>query len=191
MVGRSNVGKSSLINAMCRRRNLAKTSSTPGKTRLINFFEVELREPNTRFCLVDLPGYGYAKAGRYVQTAWNEATDRFLLERESLKVIVHLLDSRHDPTELDHQMREWLRNSGRSTITVLTKIDKLSKSKVKQQFQLLKKQLAAPADEVWIACSAVKHEGIDSLIESIARALGWNESPILEHQAEPGVSQEA
>ncbi|MGC9329753.1 MAG: ribosome biogenesis GTP-binding protein YihA/YsxC, partial [Candidatus Hinthialibacter sp.] len=107
VAGRSNVGKSSLINMMCNRRNLAKTSSTPGKTRLINFFRLRIEPGNVELHLVDLPGYGYAKASKTAQAEWGRALEEFLQKR-SLQGILHLIDSRHEPTALDRQMRDWI-----------------------------------------------------------------------------------
>ncbi len=176
MVGRSNVGKSSLINALCNRRRLAKTSATPGKTRLLNFFEVELREPEASFCLVDLPGYGYAKAGRNAQDAWNEATDRFLSIPERCPIIVHLLDCRHQPTEQDRQMRDWLLTTNRMSITVLTKCDKLSRNQLQKQSKAIQKGFVARPGETWIACSALKKQGFDDLLQALIRALGTLEA---------------
>src|SRR5687768_5104617 len=100
--GRSNVGKSSLINTLLHRRGLAKTSGTPGKTQTINFFVI-----NERFLLVDLPGYGYAKVPRQVQAGWRSMVETYLRERQFLRAVVHIVDIRHPPTALDQQLREW------------------------------------------------------------------------------------
>lgn len=191
VLGRSNVGKSSLINALCRMRHLAKTSSTPGKTRLINFFDVSLREPEGQFCLVDLPGYGYAKAGRSQQEAWNQQADRFLHTRTRLRLLVHLLDCRHDPTELDCQMRGWLQSAQCPMLTVLTKTDKLSRQQLHKQTRRIRECMGAPKDEVWIPCSATKKQGIDRLVHVIAESLGILQAETGEAPVIPGVSDGA
>ena len=172
LLGRSNVGKSSLINALCRMKRLAKTSSTPGKTRLMNFFDIQLREPEGRFCLVDMPGYGYAKAGRALQEEWNKQADRFIQERSRLQLFVHLLDCRHEPTQMDQQMRGWLLSTQRPMLTVLTKSDKLSRQQLAKQTRLIRESVNAPKNELWIPCSATKKQGIDRVVQAIAEALG-------------------
>ncbi len=175
MLGRSNVGKSSLINALCNQRHLAKTSSTPGKTRLINFFEIEIREPDGRFCIVDLPGYGYAKAGRAAQAEWNAGADRYVGQSERLHVLVQLLDCRHDPTEQDLQLREWLKVTERTRLTVLTKADKLSKQKLQKSERRIRQVVDAERDELFVACSASKKRGMDRILLAMTRAAGLME----------------
>jgi GTP-binding protein len=118
--GRSNVGKSSLINALVRRKALARVSGTPGKTREINFFDV-----NGTFVLVDLPGYGFARASKAQRAAWRPLIERYLRQSRELRGVVQLLDSRHDPTADDLTMLDFLADLGAPTIVALTKIDKL------------------------------------------------------------------
>jgi GTP-binding protein len=122
--GRSNVGKSSLINALLGRRRLAQTSSTPGKTRMLNFFLV-----NEKLFFVDLPGYGYAKVAKRLQNRWNLLVEPYIRQRKSLVGVIHLVDCRHKPTEADRQLGEWLDFYRVPTLMALTKADKLSKSK--------------------------------------------------------------
>jgi GTP-binding protein len=121
IVGRSNVGKSSLLNALLKRKNLAYTSKTPGKTQQLNFFEID-----NRFYLVDLPGYGYAKAPKSARDEWAQLQERYLAERASLRGVVHLIDSRHPPMDSDTSLIERLRDVGVPHLLALTKADKLS-----------------------------------------------------------------
>jgi GTP-binding protein len=130
--GRSNVGKSSLINALVNRKRLVKTSSTPGRTQLINFFAV-----NNSLCLVDLPGYGYAKVPAAVKRQWGPMIETYLKGRSSLKAVVLILDIRRTPGIEEQNFIEWLALYGRQAIVVLTKADKLSKTKQKKQIQAI------------------------------------------------------
>jgi GTP-binding protein len=123
MVGRSNVGKSSFINALTGRKNLAKTSNTPGKTRLINFYKI-----NDSFAFVDLPGYGYAKVSKAMQSQWQKHLQAYLEKRENLKLVIQLIDTRHVPQESDIQMIEWLLYQQIPIAVVLTKADKISRN---------------------------------------------------------------
>ncbi|MFP4228843.1 MAG: ribosome biogenesis GTP-binding protein YihA/YsxC [Salinivenus sp.] len=120
-VGRSNVGKSSLLNALLHRKRLAYTSKAPGKTQQLNYFLID-----GRFYLVDLPGYGYAKAPRSARAQWARLQDRYLAERDSLRGVVQLIDSRHPPQDSDVELMETLQRIGRPHLIVLTKADKLS-----------------------------------------------------------------
>jgi len=122
-MGRSNVGKSSLMNSLLRVKGLARTSSTPGRTQALNYFLI-----NERFYFVDLPGYGYAKVPRDVRDSWGEMVARYLANRDSLVLSIHIVDSRHEPTKLDLQLREWLLANGKPFLTVATKSDKLSQN---------------------------------------------------------------
>ena len=128
--GRSNVGKSSLINTLVNRKGLAKTSKTPGKTRQLNYYTV-----NNRFYLVDLPGYGYAKAPYQERRTWAKLVEPYLEARETLRGIVQLLDCRHNPTALDRRMLEWLQYHQKPFLIALTKSDKLSKSRLQERVE--------------------------------------------------------
>ena len=123
LIGRSNVGKSSFINKVCNRKNLAKTSNTPGKTRLMNYFLID-----EKFAIVDLPGYGFAKVSHSEQEKWKFTLENYLLKRENLKCVIQFIDGRHDVQKKDLQMREWLKFNNIKTYTIITKMDYVSKS---------------------------------------------------------------
>lgn len=130
--GRSNVGKSSLINSLVNRKKLARTSSTPGKTQCINFYNID-----NKFYLVDLPGYGFAKVPKKVKDEWAELIDEYLYNRRNLYGVIQIVDSRHKPTKDDQLMMDWLVKSNLPTILVATKVDKISRNKRKRQKSLI------------------------------------------------------
>ena len=134
--GRSNVGKSTLINSLMTRKNLVKTSSTPGKTRLINFFLI-----NEIFCLVDLPGYGFAKVPAAMRESWRKLIETYLSRRDNLRGVVLIIDIRHGPTTQDRQLKSWLDFHQRPMLVVASKSDKLSRGKCASQLQKIKKDL--------------------------------------------------
>ena len=150
MVGRSNVGKSSFINGLLQRR-VARTSNTPGKTRLMNFYVVrgELHQRPLQFTMVDLPGYGYAKLSQTERARWGKVLERFLMKRESLCRVVHLVDVRHGMLDNDLEMHQWLVENGFKVWLVLTKTDKLSRSQAAQKILALKKSLIPSVEEVF------------------------------------------
>ncbi len=162
-VGRSNVGKSSLINALANRKQLARVSNTPGRTQLINLFRLDEGAPEEeQGTVVDLPGYGYAKAAKHITRDWPAMIEGYLLEREELAMVFVLVDGAIGPTTLDARMFDWLRYHAVPHTVVATKFDKVKSSKRATR----KKQLAAgcllePADIVWV--SATKGAGIDQL----------------------------
>ena len=141
-LGRSNVGKSSFINALANKKNLAKKSSTPGKTRLINFFEVIYKNDEEKYIarFVDLPGFGYAKVSKSIQEEWSKNLTDFIKNRVSIRTFVHLLDARHPTQKVDKDVREYLRyikREDQNIIEIFTKIDKLNQkelSKLKREF---------------------------------------------------------
>ncbi len=135
--GRSNVGKSTLINSLLNRKKLVKTSATPGKTQLINFFKV-----NDKFYFVDLPGYGYAKVPEGVRRTWQNLVEAYLSERKTLRNVVLIVDSRHNPTIQDRQLLEWLKYFQRPSLIVASKIDKLKRGQVKNHLQKIKNNLS-------------------------------------------------
>ena len=135
--GRSNVGKSTLINSLLNRKKLVKTSATPGKTQLINFFKV-----NEKFYFVDLPGYGYAKVPESVRCKWKNLVEAYLSERKTLRNVVLIIDSRHNPTIQDRQLLEWLKYFQRPSLIVASKIDKLKRGQVKNHLQKIKNNLS-------------------------------------------------
>jgi GTP-binding protein len=140
--GRSNVGKSSLINTLLGRKKLAQTSATPGKTRLINFFTV-----NEKLSFVDLPGYGFAKVSRAEQEKWGPMIETYLRERVNLRLVVSILDVRHDPTQQDRDLIEWLRHYGRNHLIVLTKSDKLSRGEALRRRRQIAVSLGLEGDD--------------------------------------------
>jgi len=156
-VGRSNVGKSSLINTLVNMKRLAKTSNTPGRTQLINFFLV-----NKRLSFVDLPGYGYARVPASVKRGWRAMIEGYLEGRENLRLIVMILDIRRDPSRDDEQLIEWLRSNTINTVFVLTKADKFSKSRVNISRQKIGKHLGISCDEL-IPFSAKTRSGKDEI----------------------------
>lgn len=151
--GRSNVGKSSLINTLVNRHRLVKTSSTPGRTQEINFFEI-----NHKLMFVDLPGYGYAKAPGKVRAAWGPMIETYITEREPLKAVVTILDIRHKPTGQDVQLLQWLTATGVIVVPVLTKADKLSKTAQKKQLADISKYVGLSPNEM-ILFSAESKQG--------------------------------
>ncbi|MFU0824688.1 ribosome biogenesis GTP-binding protein YihA/YsxC [Clostridium sp.] len=161
-VGRSNAGKSSLINALTNRRNLAKTSSTPGKTRLINFFLI-----NDDFYFVDLPGYGFAKVSKNEQEKWGHMMEDYLIDRPQLKKIVLLVDSRHKPTKEDVQMYEWIKYYGYEAIIVATKSDKLKRNDFNKNKKIIKETLGIKPEDKFTFFSALNKEGKEELIDLI------------------------
>ena len=135
--GRSNVGKSTLINSLLNRKKLVKTSATPGKTQLINFFKV-----NDQFYFVDLPGYGYAKVPESVRRKWQNLVEAYLSERETLRNVVLIIDCRHNPTVQDRQLLEWLEYYQRPSLIVASKIDKLKRGQVQKHLRKIKHDLS-------------------------------------------------
>lgn len=163
--GRSNVGKSSLINVLLNRKNLVRTSSTPGRTQLLNFFAV-----NGNFSLVDLPGYGFAKVPLAVKKAWGPMIRTYLEMRENLRAVVFILDIRRVPGEEDIQMLDWLEEFGVPTIPVVTKLDKVNRSQRERQLKQI--ALATGLDkEVFSLFSAQTKEGRDDIWERIEDAM--------------------
>ena len=161
-VGRSNVGKSSITNALTNRRKLAKVSQTPGKTRLINFFLI-----NDEMYLVDLPGYGYAKVSKKEKESWGKTIETYLMEREQLKKVVLLVDSRHKPTADDILMHEWIKHFGYKVIVIATKSDKLSNNEIGKSKKLIKETLKLGPEDEFYLFSSVKKNGKEELIDNI------------------------
>lgn len=149
-VGRSNVGKSSFINSMVNRKNLAKTSSKPGKTRTINFYNI-----NNELRFVDLPGYGYAKVSMKEREKWGKIIEEYLNTRENLIEVILLVDIRHEPTELDVIMYNWIRSYDFRGLVIATKADKISKGKYQKHIKLIKNRLGVDDANLIIPYSAV------------------------------------
>jgi GTP-binding protein len=163
--GRSNVGKSSLLNRLVRRKAFARVSNTPGRTREINFFKV-----NGAFVLVDLPGYGYARVSKTRRAEWRPLIEEYLRQSASLRGIVQLLDARHDPTDDDRVMFDLLADIGVPTIVVVTKTDKLAAPKVRERLHALAVELELDEHQV-IPFSAVTGSGRDELAEAVVELL--------------------
>lgn len=163
--GRSNVGKSSLLNTLVRRKAMARVSATPGKTREINFFRV-----NDAFYLVDLPGYGYARVSKAARAAWRPLIEGYLRTSEHLRGVVQLVDARHAPSEDDLHMLDFLASLGVPTIVVATKIDKLRPAERRERVQALSETLGIDTDQL-IAFSSRTREGRDALAEAIVSLL--------------------
>lgn len=167
-VGRSNVGKSSFINAFLGRKSLAKTSSTPGKTRTINFYNID-----NKFRLVDLPGYGYAKVSKKEKEKWDKLINEYLHDRENLKEVFLLVDIRHEPTDLDRQMYDWIIESDFTGFIIATKYDKISKNQLQKHIKAIMKKLDLVDEGLIFAYSSenkhnlgVIHEQIELIINN-------------------------
>lgn len=161
--GRSNVGKSSIINMLLNRRKMAKTSSRPGKTQTINYFRI-----NKEFFLVDLPGYGYARVSKSNKAQWGKIIERYLTSREELVEVVLLVDIRHKPTEQDVQMYEWIKHYGFKGLVVATKFDKIKRSQKDKQVKLIRNTLGMEKGEKIIVTSSQDRTGKKELWDAIA-----------------------
>ena len=170
--GRSNVGKSSLINILLRRtrKKIAHVSSTPGKTQALNFYRV-----NEVFFLVDLPGFGYARVPQAVRGEWQELIEGYLSRSTRLRGVVHLVDARHPPTDLDRNMMEYLSEVGVPALVVATKMDKLKKSERNDHLERVQKDLAIDTQQL-LPFSSHTGEGRDALLIALDSLLGWEES---------------
>ena len=160
--GKSNVGKSSLINALMNRKSLARTSSTPGKTQTINYYLV-----NDAFYYVDLPGYGFAKASEKVKAQWGKLIEDYLHQSRAIRAVFLLVDIRHAPGENDLLMLKWIRDHGYTPLIIATKADKLKRSQVAKQMAEVRKGLGLPADYRVIAFSSETKQGRDEIWEFI------------------------
>ena len=173
-IGRSNVGKSSLINSLTRVKNLARVSGQPGKTQTINFYELgaklEGEEGRRDFYLVDLPGYGYAKTGKERRKIWSKFIEEYLLHSENLQFVCQLIDIRHDPMASDQEMFHWLVEHNIPVLLIATKADKLSRSAAAKSVATIKKVLGVPDVDV-LPYSSLKNEGRSELLDVIASVL--------------------
>ncbi len=161
-VGKSNVGKSSLINCMVNRKSLARTSQNPGKTRTINFYNVE-----NIVHFVDLPGYGYARASKSEIEKWGKMIEEYLLEREQLKSIILLIDIRHEPSANDKMMYDWLKHYGYKIIIVTTKSDKLKRSQINKHTSMISKSLSLDKEDILVPFSSETKDGREKLWDII------------------------
>jgi GTP-binding protein len=167
LAGRSNVGKSSLLNKLVNRKTLARISKTPGRTRLINFFNI-----NKVFHLVDLPGYGYAKVPLQEKESWRKMVEGYLNTRDNLKGVVMLVDSRHPPSVHDVQMYAWLKQSDLAAVVVATKADKISRSRLTQSLKVIRDTLPLAEGDMLLPFSADTGQGREELLEIIDRWTG-------------------
>lgn len=172
-VGRSNVGKSSLINSLTRRKALARTSGTPGKTQTINFFRVELKtadDARHEFYLIDLPGYGYAKTSKTNRRLWAKFIDEYLSSRRNIKFVCQLIDMRHPPQESDLKSFASLVEKNLPVLIVATKSDKLGKTQRQKNLDVIKNSLSVDAESI-LPYSSVKNEGRSELLDVIINSL--------------------
>ena len=160
--GKSNVGKSSLINALINRKSLARTSSQPGKTQTINFYNI-----NGELYFVDLPGYGYAKVSQQEKEKWGKMIERYLHQSKVLKAVFLLVDIRHDPSANDKTMYEWILSNGFHPIIIATKADKINRSQLQKQIKAVRQGLGADKDTVVIPFSAQTKQGREEIYEVV------------------------
>ena len=163
--GKSNVGKSSLINGLMNRKSLARTSSQPGKTQTINYYNI-----NDEIYFVDLPGYGYAQANEHVKAQWGKMIEDYLHKSKQLKLVFLLIDIRHAPSENDRIMYDWIRRNGYDPIIIATKLDKIKRSQIQKQLKLVRTGLGVKPGTVIIPFSAETKQGRDEIwayIESL------------------------
>ena len=164
--GKSNVGKSSMINALVNRKSFARTSSEPGKTQTINFYNV-----NKELYLVDLPGYGYARTSMETREKWGKMIERYLHTSKMLKQVFLLVDIRHEPSQNDVNMYDWIKSQGFSPGVIATKSDKLNRSQLPRQIKLVRDTLGMEKDEILIPFSAETKQGRDEIWEVINGAM--------------------
>lgn len=165
-VGKSNVGKSSLINCMVNRKSLARTSQNPGKTRTINFYNIE-----NIVHFVDLPGYGYARAAKSEIAKWGKMIEEYLLERSQLKSIILLIDIRHQPSDNDKIMYDWLKHYGYKIIIVTTKSDKLKRSQINKHISIISKSLQLDKEDLLVPFSSETKDGREKLWDIIKNVI--------------------
>lgn len=164
--GRSNVGKSSLLNLLTNRKSLARVSGSPGKTRTINFYRI-----NDTFRIVDLPGYGYAKISKSVSENWGEMMEEYFQNRQGLKKVIQLVDIRHAPSAQDVQMYDYLRHYGMDGLIVATKADKVSRNEMQKCMKVIRQTLKLGPEDIIIPVSSLKREGHDKLLAEIEKLL--------------------
>ena len=165
--GKSNVGKSSLINALMNRKSYARTSSQPGKTQTINFYNI-----NDSMYLVDLPGYGYANASPAVKAKWGKMIEKYLRQSANLKQVFLLVDIRHDPSENDKMMYNWIVDNGFRPVIIATKLDKLKRSQIAKHVKAVRAGLGLKEDDILIPFSSQTKQGLDELWNTIEGYIG-------------------
>ncbi|MBR6769787.1 MAG: YihA family ribosome biogenesis GTP-binding protein [Lachnospiraceae bacterium] len=164
--GKSNVGKSSLINGLMNRKSLARTSAQPGKTQTINFYQV-----NNQLYLVDLPGYGYARANQEVKAAWGKMVENYLHKSKMLKAVFLLIDIRHEPSENDKTMYAWIVEQGFNPVIIATKLDKIKRSQLQKHIQMIRTELQAKPDTIVIPYSAQTKQGREEIYQLLDQYL--------------------
>lgn len=169
--GKSNVGKSSLINALVNRKALARTSSQPGKTQTINYYNI-----NDMLYFVDLPGYGYAKASASTREKWGKMVERYLIKSKQLKIIFLLVDIRHEPSQNDKQMYDWIVYYGFHPVIIATKLDKIGRNQLNKHIKMIREGLGADSDAKIIPFSSVTKQGKDEIWEYIEYVCGFTET---------------
>lgn len=174
--GKSNVGKSSLINAIMNRKSYARTSSQPGKTQTINFYNI-----NEEFYLVDLPGYGYAKVSQETKAKWGKMIEKYLRRSQQLKAVFLLIDIRHDPSANDRDMYEWIVHNGFEPIIIATKSDKISRGQIDKHLKAIRVGLKTRPGTIMIPFSSLNKNGLDKVYEVLD---GYLNPPIDEISAE-------
>lgn len=160
--GRSNVGKSSLINRLLNRKSLARTSSRPGKTQCLNFYNI-----NEQFYFVDLPGYGFAKVAKNIKEQWGRMIEAYLRDRQNLRGVIHLVDVRHEPSSDDVIMYQWLKHYNIPVVVVATKADKISRGNYQKHSKIIRDKLQMPKTDLLILFSAETGQGKDELWQQI------------------------
>lgn len=168
--GKSNVGKSSLINALMNRKAYARTSSQPGKTQTINFYNI-----NDELYFVDLPGYGYAKIAESIKEKWGKMIERYLKSSQQLKIVFLLIDIRHEPSANDKNMYEWIVYNGFHPIIIATKLDKINRSQIQKQVKIIREGLKTEPGTIIIPFSSLSKQGRDEIWECIENVMGLND----------------
>lgn len=169
--GKSNVGKSSLINALMNRKSLARTSAQPGKTQTINFYNI-----NDELYFADLPGYGYAKVSQKEKEKWGKMIEKYLHTSKMLQAVFLLVDIRHEPSANDKQMYDWIMSNGFHPIVIATKLDKIKRSQIAKQVKLVKEGLGVDKDTIVIPFSAETKQGREEIYDLIDRLIGKEET---------------
>lgn len=186
LAGRSNVGKSSLINRLLNRKNLARTSSQPGKTQTLNYYRI-----NQFFYFVDVPGYGYAKVSRTERAVWGKFVERYMTSREPLRLVMLIIDVRHEPSRDDQAMYEWLKHYGVPIVVIATKADKIPKGKWAKHVKVVRETLGMPKDDKVLLFSSETGLGAEELWTLIDDTVDWGkeeqvQAPVAAGTEEPG-----
>lgn len=168
--GKSNVGKSSLINSLMNRKSLARTSSQPGKTQTVNYYNI-----NDALYFVDLPGYGYAKTAEVVKEKWGKMVERYLMSSKQLKQIFLLIDIRHEPSQNDKNMYEWIVYHGFSPVIIATKMDKIKRSQISKHIKMIKEGIGAKSETKIFPFSSLTKQGKDEIWDYIVDLCGLAE----------------